>query len=747
MYKFIEYNVKKPNEQVSYQHNLGGDKKQMKKLGIVVTDKMVLDRQLLVRDECIIVYRNEKNRLIDYIESNYNQKVNLEIEAFENKAIDDIDLQSVEDNSCNNGFVCYIGNNSEDMKNSIYYAFKMRKRVVQCKSINEFRQCLDVLSEQESSCVFIIDPLYREQIQTTLSTDEMDIVFGNFIYQTSEDLLFVLNKNIIYQYLIDLQKVDILSVNRVDYSGDEIVISDESAYIPRKLATKKNVKQNTYQKNVFSLIGHARDELIWLSDSLICTGVQKGSFQDDKCTSCQIDGKCFKQNLDVLKIKDLLFQHVFINACCCGKMTEAVFGDSFNVTYQFVQNHAVTYIGTPFLAACCPALNSYYNAMCYMGFSFGEICKRLNQVYHIYKFGASRSFLLYGDPDLQALPVKKEIPYYEVSFVENREKIHVSHEVGMIEIHIGNISFGDIQSYKYGIVMKSQKGKELYGVITDCSNGIFIRVSTIGKLNIGDYYIEKIDLPAFRVYDIKNFHYLIGMGFWDSRLKNYFYESLNSVQNYIVNAQTSMLQLDTIYSKNYGKRIKIYKRLKKLCENYTSYFQENIAKKGFAFDAACLEAGFVFERRETLQETCPYCNGRIYKSIIKNDLYTLKRENVLCTKCGVIYDVPYDAKVEMSFSKEEVVQKDLLHNVISVNITNHSEKVLYGYLAVAIASGVGKFSFVPAQREIELAQESNAWYEFEIINELEISSHNYWLMGVAVLNGNAYFIKKDIFYQ
>ena len=71
--------------------------------------------------------------------------------------------------------------------------------------------------------------------------------------------------------------------------------------------------------DIFSFMGHGRDESLWLKNSMICGGGIQ-STKTGNLPNCRITGKCFIENTEIVPIHNIPALSVFVNACLTGKM-------------------------------------------------------------------------------------------------------------------------------------------------------------------------------------------------------------------------------------------------------------------------------------------------------------------------------------------------------------------------------------------------------------------------------------------
>lgn len=713
---------------------------------LYLVDDFDFDKEALSDKDSIIVTKNIYTKMSNYLSFRGIEYITETLDTVKNESNGEA-INIFSRFISENNLVVYIGKDKEEEKLSFYYSYKMKKKYVQFETIEAW-QLFHLSLNNVGSIVFIINKYLRQDMQAYLAFENIRAPFGLLIFDTLEDLLYIENKEIVASGVLTDSNINVLSVNRIDYNNLDIIEKENFSYIPRKVVTAENFLKQSKNRNVLTLIGHGRDELIWLTEALICNPGNNEERQGEKNkTSCEICGKCFKDISTVIPIRELQFDHLFINTCCSGKITEAVFGNEHNVSYQFMRENATSYIATPFLAASCPVLNNYYCALLQCGFSLGQIICKINKLYQDYGYGKGNSYLLFGDPDIRFIGRESDEMDLKISFTQDIVRFEIIEDKAMVNLFIDGYKMKDVLSYRVGFVVKCLKRNKIFGVTEDCDNGLIIRIFSRGRLEAGIYQIERIILPNFDIFSLRNFDYLLGMKLNTTKLKNYYYESMNSIRDYLEEEHENRFELDNIYQKNFEKRKKIYSRIVKLSKEYTVYFGDKIQNKGFAFDAQCLKSGFAYQDKELSEKNCPYCDGIAYKSIIFNRTYLIERQNVLCTKCGIIFDAPKTTNVDVRFvgdSSYSILQTD---KKVLVEIKNDYDIEIFGNLNVSVANGMNNIIISPDIMSVNISPHTSVVYEFEMTTNNEISTHNYWLMASAMLNGEAYFIKKDIFFE
>jgi len=156
---------------------------------------------------------------------------------------------------------------------------------------------------------------------------------------------------------------------------------------------------NFKEYTVLSLIGHGRDDIIWLTGSAICGRPKKmENIKSYKpLPACYYTGECFKPT-EIYFPSSFMFDHYFMNACFSLKPSECLYASEFSLIYSFLDGHIASYIGSTCIIEEQENLNALYAACLTSGYSLGDIVYLLNLSYLDYKCGPNSPFFLVGNP-------------------------------------------------------------------------------------------------------------------------------------------------------------------------------------------------------------------------------------------------------------------------------------------------------------------------------------------------------------
>ncbi len=670
--------------------------------------------------------------------SNFESHTEVDIELiFKNKLINSIQSDDT---------IIYIGNNKEEKLLAYYYA-NLTKRHLHCfYSVDLFMENVEQFDIRYKTFTFICEYTHRMSLQHMLGQLVPGLCFGIIIGKTIGEIANHIYKNFVAQFI---KNFNIVTINRVDQLSAEENYKNFH-YIPRKQATPENVKNNLIDKNnlALTIMGHGRDELIWLTNGCICG---KSKFHDcdyEFTPNCVFNEKCFKKDTEIINAGDIKSNHIFVNCCCSGKISRSVFGEYYNILYSLLETNIITYIGSPFLVNGSEAIIYYYNALLNSGYHLGRICRLLNDFYTDYKIGQNNVYMLFGDP------LTKNNYFNEPLLIEcdinDAEKIifNLESEISIIVINLNKNLTDEFFEYELEISAKNSRKDNIYAhVKRDRISGLTqLIIFSSSYLKEGEYTIYFNKREKFDFISIRKYNYLIDLGLGEPKLKNFLIESIRSISNYLSNK--SLERLDNINNTNYSKLNKIFVRIQELSKEFTSYIRNKIQYSGFAFDDFCLSSGFSLNNSVLSEKNCPYCGNALYDNEVENKLYKLKRIHTYCVHCGNILDKPIETNIEISFNGQSLYNQGDPLIKHSIMITNNQAEDILGYVALAISNGAKEnFAYDPNIYQIKLKKNETKIYDFIITHDEEIACHNYWLTAIALIDSEVYSLKRDVYFK
>jgi len=666
----------------------------------------------------------------------------------------------IEKNSCNffvkseiekanyqdKGIIIVISDDVDFVTIAEYYAI-VTSRTQKKMFIDEFKEfVLDSDNKDKEICI-ITDHSNLETIENIMFLNNEILRYGIIWGNNSNDLLYFINKNIL-SYREPLSKV--IEVDRTDKKREELYNDDNYFYLPYAKANKEQlVKSIANKTEVLAFTGHGRDELLWITKGVLCGG---DKCSDAKCTpACNNGGKCFKENVDILKISDVNASNLFVGACNSGNMVNPVFGFEYSVLYTFMQEMAVSYMSSPFLCNECEAIIHYYCALVTAGKRMGEVVKLINNLYSSYKIGNKNSFILIGDPRHQVKSKHKEqIVYVDYKDSIEKKQFNIKNKTPLILIKVNKRIFHDFISLKKEVVVRNSIGQTLFAHIYEEDNEAetTIAVFTKGILDEGDYFLSIKDIEYVNESGINEIAYIYELGVMEPKDKRFYEESVKCIKNFYLNKNRLMPNISDIGNLVYKKYEKLVKRVNQIDEQLNTSLWKKIHKKGWSFDELCMSLGFHNRDRALNDRMCPYCGGTLLDSYIEDTINRALRVHTFCNKCGNIEDRPINVRFSAKFQCDTKQFKKDGENTVYLKVKNNSDSRLSGVVSIAMVNGEAEgVNYLPEKLKIKLEQFEEKTIEFKITQNNDIVCHNYWLMGVLSCEMELQIIKMDVFYE
>ena len=548
-------------------------------------------------------------------------------------------------------------------------------------------------------------------------------------------------------------------INRLDHTNKEILKCDNLTIYPFDHATLDNLKKDFIENvnNVVTVIGHGRDDLFWLNDGGICARRYGDKNHDydgkSRYPSCAYNNRCFKDDLKRVQAYDISTRHLFIDCCNSAKIEGCVFESDYNILFSFLDGHVVSYLGAPCVVNGQDFLNYYYMAQLLSNIPIGVAAARVNNCYEDCRLGSGTAYYLIGDCTV-TLPGGINVIEESIDeFNDNIEhKFQLKDDVYMFRILINGAGLIDlITSFRYRLTIYSSAGQTLYGVLRNINNKTVIDVFSNSKIKKSDILLKLQKGRELNLEAIGNLENVLTVGFIpDNKFKPFLLETTQSGLKF---TKVNRNQLFTFSSASgiHKKLDKLHNRIDKLSEMLIKHLVDMIHEKGFSWDEHCLINGLVpvemNKREEDIEEHyCPRCHKKLEKMKLEHELYNrFARIYEYCPGCGIIKDFPAekeDIKVSIVGSSIVKAGDSICQKVI---IENNSHKVLYGYGGVAIIKGIeNNISYDKRYEQVTIEPNEKIEITINISFPQKAVTHNYWLRGNAVLNGDIFSIRRDI---
>ena len=636
---------------------------------------------------------------------------------------------------------------------SVYYAVK---KGCNCIFANEdnVQSIIEKASKEYKRCCVITDEFSAAYVQTIVSTCNASL--GIIAGRNSWETLFIINKSIA---ATKKSINNIVSVDRTDHAEQTLKRLDNYTYIPFN-DSFPNILLEAIKgvADIFSFMGHGKDELLWLKKGLLCSGIiaaeKTGNLPNCRITGnlpdCRITGKCFEEDTEVLPISDIPSLSVFVNACLTGKIGRAFYGGEHNVAQSFLGENAVTYMGTPFLGKPFEAVVHYYVSLVNSGMKMGDVCRIINTFYRTYQINMSNEFFLFGDPDFcfdSAYPIFK----YSINDAEDNVIFELQEKTPLIVLHSDGNLFDDYISLTREVTLVNEANQPIYcNMIQEGGNKTFVHVFTRGLLEKGIYKFEIKKHRLGMKWDIDNIaciENLIRMGLTNSKIDRFYQESINAVDNFKQCLNYNMARLDTIDKTIYSKYSRILNRVDSIHRSIVQEVQRKVHISGIYFEDYCMEKGFKEISREISECKCRYCGSELFNIDVFKALFSIKRRHVFCIRCGTISSSPENETLNVYFECEERQRKNETY-LVSLCIENQGDTISTGVASIAIRNGKQKIDaiYTPEQITFEIGPTEKYEFVFEINTKKDHLNRHTTLVGIVLANSHFYTTTRPVLF-
>lgn len=688
------------------------------------------------------IFTPQKDKLTSFLEINNIPYTKKKLGSIQKNTVRNNSKKIITDKK--NMVICF-SKKDEVIAMAKYYA---RKKDSDCYILE--RNDMDSFIEQRNRgfeyCCIITEEDNVPFVQRLIiknNTFSVGIIAGRDEWET----LYIINKNITAS---GRTIRNVVSVDRTDFTTQLKQKSKGFTYIPYNDSTKEtlcNAINNC--ADVFSFMGHGRDEHLWLNKGLICNGPD-GNECGEILPYCKKYGRCFEKNFQVLPISETYVINVFINACLTGKIRNGSYGSQYNVAQAFLGEYASSYIGTPFLARAIEAIPHYYTALAMAGYMFGDICYYLNILLQNYKIGLMNNYVLFGDP---LFFLKADDMIYRLDLEDERKNIDFNLEKNkaLIIIRFKWNLFDDFYALNREVSIKSKSQKPIY-----CSmiwNNDFqmtvLHVFTRGFLDEGAYSLRISDIKLKQKWDIDGLYSvndIIHMGLTNAKINRFWTESIGALDNFKQSLDINLTRLDNIGKTVYSKYQKLQNRVRIIHEDIVLFEQNHIHNSGELFEDFYMDVGFIEESRKAIRKKCCYCNGDLYEHDVQSKIYKVKRMHHFCLKCGNILTAPHNSLLNLWFYSNDVLKKNKKNSII-MNIKNISNELIVGVAAVAVENG-RKYGFTYAPEMVQFELDTNEEQEIEFVIDCTCDDINPLrrLAGIVMANNQFYTITKPIYF-
>ncbi len=551
-------------------------------------------------------------------------------------------------------------------------------------------------------------------------------------------------------------------INRTDYNTKDLKQEGNTTTMFYHNASTEVLRkiQEKHPINALSVIGHGRDDVIWMTDGCICgrSKLQGLANEEEKdklsLPLCAHENRCFMREGNIFYAHEVEARHLFVNACKSSKLGGCVFDESFNTAFSFFEGHAITHIGCNATIMGQETSNYYYEAQMRLGINLGRITANLSKMYIDQGMPLSEAYYLLGDPTFcnvsSGQSEKFEIDKLQLDGEEKRFEFEVEKDLEILEI---DLSISNLEKAFFNLewqLMGYFTEQRAWGVFHKSGEGkTMLRVFSDYTIKAGEKFTlmlqKRSDYQPERIF---NYSQVLDMGFVDNKLKLPILETKEVASKLFGRYEHDMNILDHVYKDTYKKLDKLFKRVPVLNKLLVDYFVEKTQKTGFCWEEYVSINGMKFKEwnMEQTHGRCSNCNRLLFRKEYYH-MYNqqIKRYQYDCPVCGFVREIPVeDENLGISIIGDSHMK---LGSTLSQTVVfeNKNEKEYVGCVGIAIVDGK---DFMVQYQENVVPFSFGKQEECQVNLSLSIDSmarpHQYWLKFYIVMNGKMAVLKRDI---
>lgn len=540
----------------------------------------------------------------------------------------------------------------------------------------------------------------------------------------------------------------IILIDRIDFDNENKILKDDLTILPRKAATVKIFEEELAKHDscVLSMIGHGRDYLIWMSDSIICAKSKDAVISPGRhMPSCMYINECFKDQ-NRTQLCELNLKHIFLNSCSSLKVDDSIFGREFSLVYTALEGNVVSYLGTPDMIDGKKFSNYLYVAMLKSGYSLGETSGLINRSYADLGLGPELTYYLVGDPTIQVFHEP------DCFIVNDSVAINSTLSIDIPNCFLVIINLGEeniIDSFMKGIIriiVTDSVKQDLYGVLRYFQGRTQLFIFTNGRMKATKL---NIDLQKKSMFNYKPIEYLEFFQLMkvtgDTILKN----KILAIKELGMNISRDKKDFFFLWSqlgRFYQRYSNLEKKIESVGEDIIYLLNEKTHKKRFSFAEHCIESGLYYESDCNSGE-CHYCNQPLKLYVYRHPVFSnIVRNFYRCPICGDVFDFFGDTELSIYFrgKSQFEVRETIKQEVVIHNRSEYNECKGFGGVRVVEGEDL-QVSYNYPDFKICVPPKTEMSYNVEISFPLETKPHDYWLKANIIVDGNLWNVKRHIF--
>ncbi|MGE7997635.1 hypothetical protein ACQKOF_02935 [Lysinibacillus sp. NPDC093190] len=598
---------------------------------------------------------------------------------------------------------------------------------------------------------------YFSECKNSVLKKGKEIFFSFLVHKTVAQLSeFVVRLKIYTQYKTG-KTVHIDRVNINNSDANNTIEGQYNFYNSRVNDIKDSFIEETLE--IFSFIGHGRDEFVWLQDGIICgksANIRTNyEFTNQSMPSCYYTGKCYKTDLNILPGYEIDAKHIFMNSCFSGLLDDSSYGLEYNIMYSLLEKNTMSYLGSTCAVDGKSFLNYYYLSQIKSGIPLGIAASNVNDALNNFKLGHTWSYYLVGECAyaLDTLYETKQINLHELNSEKIDDITHYTIDVenpfGVISLKFDNSKIlEEYIDFSTRIEVTSNIKQEIYGIFRRSGDLYILDIFTDGAINPSEIKIKIKEAVPFYPKIIEYLKQVNTFGvFFGKQFESLLKETSDIIHKFSKNYKYELPVLSN-NKKLYRKLSNIEERISKLNNMILSRLQELISEKSFSLEETLLENGVRFNNNNhRTNEKCPNCNKDICINEYSHEfLLDTTWFYYCCPKCGVVeLSQKRDNTLNCYFEGASSVKKEaqIINNLVIKN--NSSKNIKVDFCFAITRSKDNNIEFDSQSKTILIPANGSIHYPLSIrASELTVP-HVYWLKSVILVDGKLTSIKKDVF--
>lgn len=640
--------------------------------------------------------------------------------------------------------VLIVGHDGLVIHMGIYHAIATEKRafIVQPKDV--LATCQNLI-EQTIDSITILG-LYHDisyellfSIQKLLGENHFETSLGLIVAETEVDLGYRIYKSAMTQLYPRKQDVLALTLTNEtyeDYDDVSVFTAANLSYAALSSTLKERLRS-------FNIISHGRDDSVVVADALLC-----GRFSGDlppltagRVPQCAHNHQCFRSGVQLIQVKDIDSQVVFLNSCLPFKLREGNFNQDYLLSHSLLRGKAAALIASPFIKEAQIYENMLFQHLLDTGKSLGEVTSLLNKTLLHNEVDFPQHFL-HGDPKIRFKT--KHSPASKVIW-DGTGVLRVNgQEQRFMMIELPDSCFAEkVKNHLLQLTIVLKKKKTTYYNIIRVKNKSIIYVYAMDDL--GDFSISFVPFVQEEKRTWKRLRALQTLTNLNINIPK-----LNSVIKEITSTLKHMSRLigpatnEVMAAQKLHQRRKTVQELLTKCDRMLiEHVLEEIERKVIHFSDTYRDGTSTPYMYDQYKD-CPYCAQKCLRLRFDHKIFeSMERQILMCPVCGVVLDSPVQP-IEITIDSSHEVKRGEPTNV-QVKIENLGEECFAGFVGLRVIDGQRHgVAISPDVVPISIEPCSKLSCSFDVTVGRQATQHQHWFSSFIILDSEVYNARKNI---